>query len=185
MAASPFADVPAFVACTVVSEHPEWQKFFPTCTAEDFKDTPGKIRPSKSLPEYEPGTDARRFLRKFRNIAREHMKLGFIPDLNRLFDLYALAVESLDWSDGLLPALERSVPRLLCKLLHTQGGENVSLTAFNALQAIAPGQEVPFVTSLFDIHAPKVLVTEASPRKLAELFVSKLDLRMSFVLCQA
>ena len=181
---SPFHDLPAFEECNVVSEHIEWARYFPTCPTGEFKAEPGKIRPSKQLPEYEPGTDVRKFLRKFRNIARDHMRLGFISDANRLFDLYALSVEALDWSDSLLPQFQRSVPRLLSKLLHSQGGENVSLSSFNALQALAPGMGVPYVTSVFDEHAPKVLPSEATAGKLAELFVSKLDVQMGFVLCQ-
>ena len=182
--ATPFEVPPQFVAAPTVSEHPEWENFFPTCSRAVFVKTPGKIRPSKQLPDYKSGDDVRVFLRDFRDIARDHMKLGYVPNTSRLFDMYAMAIMSLGWSDSNIPAFEGSVPRLICKLLHAYGGENVSLSSFNMLQALAPGHEVPYVIEVFDQHALKVLPSEASASKLAELFVSKLDTQFGFLLCQ-
>jgi hypothetical protein len=184
MAETPFVVSPAFEVCDIVTEHPEWARYYPTCALASFRVEPGKIRPTKQLPEFNANEDVRAFLRRFRDIAREHMHLGYIPTRERLFELYTLALLPLEWSDSHIPYFESSVPRLICKLLTSYGGETASLSAYNSLQALAPNQCVEYVTQLFDLHVPKVLPSEASPTKLAELYVSKLDTQYSFVLCQ-
>jgi hypothetical protein len=86
-------------------------------------------------------------------------------------------------SETYIPACNQRVPVLISQLLMFYGGESALLTAWNALQGLAPGQDVPTVVKSFEQFAPQVLQSEASPSKLAELFVSKLPQEYTFSLC--
>ena len=175
-----FEALPEYAAQGGIAEDPEWKKFHPIVLPESYADKERK--PDTKLPEYQIGTDVQSFLRRWRVVVEEHIKCGVIRSHVRLFDKLALSLLACDWSDTYIPACNQHVPVLLSQLLTFYGGESASLTAWNALQCLAPGQEVPEVMKAFELHAPKVLQSEASPSKLAELFVSKLPTEYTFSL---
>ncbi len=178
---STFESLPEYVAQGGIAEHPEWKKFHPIVSPESYADKERK--PDTKLPKYQIGTDVRSFLRRWKVVVEEHIKCGVIRSHVRLFDKLALSLLACDWSDTYIPACNQRVPVLISQLLMFYGGESASLTAWNALQGLAPGQDVPTVVKSFEQFAPQVLQSEASPSKLAELFVSKLPQEYTFSLC--
>ena len=108
-----FESLPHYVAAGGVAEHPEWKKFHPVVETVSYSDE--KCKPDKKLPEYEIGTDVRRFLRRWKSVAEEHIKCRAIPSHRRLFDMLALSLLSCDWSDTYIPACDLRVDSSACR----------------------------------------------------------------------